>query len=85
MFWVVLNNISYWAELYGSVSVSLLTFMVTGKYSSNQMNNIIVSLKLTILLIVILAKHRFYRPFTVNTDLLQTQKCKKVCITDLGL
>ena len=67
------------------LSVSLLTFMVTVKYSSNQMNNIIFSLKLTLILILLLAKYQVYRPFTGNTDLLQTQKCKKVCITDLGL
>ena len=30
-------------------------------------------------------KYQFYRPFYTNTDLLQTQKGQKVCITDLGL
>ena len=45
-------------------------------------NNIIFLLKLTLLLIVLLAKYRFYRPFAGNTDLLKTQKCKIVCITD---
>ena len=64
------------------LSVYLLTFMVTVKYSSNQMNKMIFWFKITPLLIVHLAKCRFYRPLTVNTDILQTQKCKKVCITD---
>ena len=49
------------------------------------MNNIIFSLKLTLLLIVLLAKYQVYRPFKGNTDLLRTLKSKKVCITDLGL
>jgi len=46
------------------LSVSLLTFIVTVKYSSNEMNIIIFSFKITLLLIVHLVKYRFYRPFT---------------------
>ena len=56
------------------ISVSLLTFMVTVKYSSNQMNNIIFSLKITLLLIIHLAKYQFHRPFAGNTDP-KGQKC----------
>ena len=31
---------------------------------------------------LIIEKYQFYRPFHTNTDLLQTQTCQKVFITD---
>ena len=34
---------------------------------------------------VVNKKHQFNRPLDTNTDLLQTQKFQKVCITDLGM
>ena len=53
------------------LSVSLLTFMVTVKYSSNQMNNFIFSKKYQVYRPFTdrkVQKGLYYRPRSVNTD-----------------